>query len=106
FCLFVLVVRVLRRLGIVLHLSFFFLFLLPPPPRSPLSPYTTLFRSSVPPSRICPPRIRPLAGNRPRTARAVVVLPEPDSPTRATTSPLPMLSDTPWVTCRVRRPEV
>src|SRR5699024_11309878 len=39
---------------------------------------------SVPPSRICPPRIRPLAGNRPRTARAVVVLPEPDSPTRAT----------------------
>src|SRR5205807_8320878 len=30
---------------LVLHLFPFFLLLLPPPPRSPLFPYTTLFRS-------------------------------------------------------------
>src|SRR5206468_11738910 len=29
------------------HLSVFFFFTLPPPPRSPLFPYTTLFRSAA-----------------------------------------------------------
>src|SRR5258707_7931747 len=52
----------------------FFFLMIRRPPRSTLFPYTTLFRSC---SRW------PLSAKRPITAWAVVVLPEPDSPTRA-----------------------
>ncbi|QVJ03433.1 hypothetical protein KGD82_17560 [Nocardiopsis eucommiae] len=48
---------------------------------------------------------RPFSGRRPTTAWAVVVLPEPDSPTTATTSPGPISRETPCTT-RVRVPRL
>src|SRR5207245_10692216 len=61
--------------------SSFFLFLLTLPrhPRSPLFPYTTLFRSK---STLPLPH-----GQRPATARTSVDLPVPDSPATSSRSP-------------------
>ena len=42
--------------------------------------------TSCPPNRICPSTSAP-GGSDPLTARAVIVLPEPDSPTSPTDSP-------------------
>ncbi len=54
--------------------------------------------SPGPASRILPRVTRPGGGTRPSTAREVRVLPEPDSPTSPTISPLPMASETPRTT--------
>lgn len=59
--------------------------------------------TSVPCRRMLPCSRWPLSAKRPITAWAVVVLPEPDSPTRATTSPGATENDTPCTT-RCSRP--
>src|SRR5262249_52988687 len=57
-------------------------------------------RRSVPLKRTSPPRMRAaLAGRMPRIARARVVLPQPLSPTRPTTSPGPTSRLMPSSTC-------
>ena len=52
------------------------------------------------PSMMTSPRV---GGSRPTTMRATVDLPEPDSPTRAKVSPLPMAKDTPSTALALRR---
>src|SRR5262249_60109621 len=53
-----------------------------------------------PPNRICPSTSAPDGSSR-LTARAVIVLPEPDSPTRPTDSPGSTARDTPRRTARL-----
>src|SRR5581483_2879975 len=50
---------------------------------------------STPSSTILPRTICAASGNRPSSASAVIDLPQPDSPTSATTSPAPTANDTP-----------
>src|SRR6185503_16322680 len=45
------------------------------------------FRRSVPSKKIRPPTMRPGGSTRPRIENPVTVLPQPDSPTRPSTSP-------------------
>ena len=61
-------------------------------------------RRSSPESRIRPPVILPGSGISRRMARAVMLLPEPDSPTRPTNSPSSTLRDTPLTTGTQRSP--
>src|SRR5262245_10893470 len=58
-------------------------------------------RRSAPLKRTSPPRIRAAPGRMPRMARASVVLPQPLSPTRPTTSPGPisrLMESSTWAT--------
>ena len=78
-----------------------------------IAPWKTIARStqrcgrivSSPPASMSSPssRIRPAAlafgGSRPIAASAVVVLPQPDSPTRPSRSPASMDSEMPWTAC-------
>ena len=73
-------------------------------PRMESSRFCDQFVMSVPLRRMVPASTRPLPASRPRVACAVVVLPEPDSPTSATTSPGATLKETPCTTRCSRSP--
>src|SRR5258708_4979825 len=75
-------------------------------PRSSASSRSVWARRSAPPNIALPEVTRPAASRMPMTAKAVTDLPEPDSPTSATVSPLstwkPTWSSTLTVPERVR----
>ncbi|CFP67636.1 Uncharacterised protein [Bordetella pertussis] len=57
------------------------------PPRTPRMARSDRSLRSVPPSSIWPPTMRPASGSSRSRASAVMLLPLPDSPTRAKVSP-------------------
>ncbi len=60
------------------------------PPRTALSSFSGAFSKSLPLNRISPAGCTAEGGSRRITDKAVTDLPEPDSPTSATVSPLAM----------------
>ena len=68
-------------------------------PRSEFSLASLQSEIVMPLRRMAPASIRPLRGSRPMTDCAIVVLPEPDSPTSATNSPGRTSNDKSCTTC-------
>src|SRR5207237_5512699 len=64
-------------------------------PRKSRISSSSILVTSWPRNRILPDVIRPGSGTRRSTDRAVIVLPQPDSPTTPSVSPASMCSETP-----------
>src|ERR671936_2957805 len=73
-------------------------------PRTRRSARWLRLRRSRPSKRAVPERTRPARGSRPRRARAVTLLPQPDSPTIPRVSPGPMSNEIPFTACPVPPP--
>src|SRR5919204_608907 len=73
-------------------------------PRTRRSARWLRLRRSRPSKRAVPERTRPARGSRPRRARAVTLLPQPDSPTIPRVSPGPMSNEIPFTACTVPPP--